>query len=130
MKFESRVERNTDLILGILAEHRVTATFFVLGWIAERYPQLVRDIMAGGHELASHGYGHERASDLTPEAFLQDIRRAKGILEDLCGVEVKGYRGEDAKDKSGRNKGNIDQRNMLEVNGVKKIESKVTRNDI
>jgi polysaccharide deacetylase family protein (PEP-CTERM system associated) len=89
---ECRVERNVDRILAMLAEHRIHATFFTLGWIAERYPQLVHRIVAGGHELASHGYGHERASDLTPAAFTEDITRAKRLLEDLGGVEVRGYR--------------------------------------
>jgi polysaccharide deacetylase family protein (PEP-CTERM system associated) len=89
---ECRVERNVDRILAMLAAHRIHATFFTLGWIAERYPQLVRRIVDGGHELASHGYGHERASDLTPTAFSADITRAKQLLEDLGGVEVRGYR--------------------------------------
>ena len=89
---ECRVERNVARILAMLAERQTKATFFTLGWIAERYPQLVRNIVAGGHELASHGYGHERASDLSPEAFSQDIQRAKGLLEDLGGVPVLGYR--------------------------------------
>jgi polysaccharide deacetylase family protein (PEP-CTERM system associated) len=61
---ECRVERNVQRILALLAERGTQATFFTLGWVAERYPALVRDIVAGGHELASHGYGHERASDL------------------------------------------------------------------
>ncbi len=87
-----RVERNVDRILAMLDQHQVHATFFTLGWIAERYPQLVQRIVAGGHELASHGYGHERASDLTPAAFTADITRAKQLLEDLAGVEVRGYR--------------------------------------
>lgn len=89
---ECRVERNMDLILGLLAANNTKATFFTLGWIAERYPQVVRRIVEGGHELASHGYGHERASDLSEAAFLDDITRAKGILEDLGGVSVRGYR--------------------------------------
>lgn len=89
---ECRVERNVQRILGLLDERRVRATFFTLGWIAERYPGLVRDIVAGGHELASHGYGHERASDLDREAFRNDIVRAKSVLEDAGGVAVKGYR--------------------------------------
>lgn len=89
---ECRVERNVGRILEMLAERDVKATFFTLGWIAERYPQLVRDIVQGGHELASHGYGHERASDLSSEAFSQDIQRAKALLEDLGGAPVLGYR--------------------------------------
>ncbi|HRK78400.1 MAG TPA: DUF3473 domain-containing protein [Thiobacillus sp.] len=87
-----RVERNVDAILGLLDEADAKATFFTLGWIAERYPQLVRRIVDNGHELASHGYGHQRASDLTPAEFRADIVRAKRILEDLGGVAVRGYR--------------------------------------
>ena len=87
-----RVERNVDVILGLLDEADAKATFFTLGWIAERYPQVVRSIVDNGHELASHGYGHQRASDLTPAEFRDDITRAKSILENLGGVAVRGYR--------------------------------------
>jgi len=89
---ECRVERNVERILAMLAERDVKATFFTLGWIAERYPQVVRAIVAGGHELASHGYGHQRASDLDRAQFLDDITRAKRLLEDLSGQAVQGYR--------------------------------------
>jgi len=89
---ESRVERNVQRILDLLSKTDVKATFFTLGWIAERYPVLVRDIVDGGHELASHGYGHERVSDLCESSFFDDIYRAKLLLEDISGVEVKGYR--------------------------------------
>jgi len=89
---ECRVERNVDRILELLDEHDTEATFFTLGWIAERYPQLVRRIVSQGHEVASHGYGHERASDLSHAVFGADIQRAKGVLEDLSGNEVLGYR--------------------------------------
>lgn len=89
---ECRVERNIGRILNLLEHHGVKATFFTLGWIAERYPAVVRDIVAGGHELASHGYGHQRANQLMPEAFFDDIHRAKQILEALAGQEVRGYR--------------------------------------
>ena len=89
---ECRVERNVDRILALLAEHDTRATFFTLGWIAERYPQLVRAIVDQGHELASHGYGHQRASELSREAFNDDVVRAKHLLEDLGGVAVQGYR--------------------------------------
>ena len=89
---ECRVERNVGRILELLAARDVKATFFTLGWIAERYPQLVREIVAQGHELASHGYGHQRASDLDRAAFREDIFRAKGILESLSGRPVRGYR--------------------------------------
>lgn len=89
---ECRVERNVDRLLQLLASRGVHATFFTLGWVAERYPQLVRRIVAGGHELASHGYGHERASDLDRAALRADLDRAKKLLEDLGGVPVRGYR--------------------------------------
>lgn len=89
---ECRVERNVDRILALLDEHGTKATFFTLGWIAERYPETVRRIVAEGHELASHGYAHERASEQTEAAFFSDINLAKLILEDLVGTEVKGYR--------------------------------------
>jgi polysaccharide deacetylase family protein (PEP-CTERM system associated) len=89
---ECRVERNIHRILEILANHGTKATFFTLGWIAERYPNLIREIVQEGHELASHGYGHERASDQTEGAFFSDIHLAKVLLEDLSGREVLGYR--------------------------------------
>jgi polysaccharide deacetylase family protein (PEP-CTERM system associated) len=89
---ECRVERNVVRILDMLATRETKATFFVLGWIAERYPALVRSIAAAGHEIASHGYGHQRASDLSQAHFEADIRRAKAILEDIADVEVRGYR--------------------------------------
>jgi polysaccharide deacetylase family protein (PEP-CTERM system associated) len=87
-----RVERNMDLILAMFAEYEIHATFFTLGWLAERYPALVRRVVEGGHELASHGYAHLRANDQTRGDFLQDIVRAKHLLEDIGGVAVKGYR--------------------------------------
>jgi len=89
---ECRVERNMDRILGILDGAGVKGTFFTLGWIAERYPQVVRRIADGGHELASHGYAHLRASDQDRYEFTQDITRAKGLLEDISGQRVLGYR--------------------------------------
>ena len=89
---ECRVERNVTRILDMLSQRQVKATFFTLGWIAERYPKLIRQIAQQGHEIASHGYGHERASEQTQDAFFADIQLAKLILEDLCGTEVKGYR--------------------------------------
>ena len=87
-----RVERNVDMILELLDGADAKATFFTLGWIAERYPQVVRRIVDDGHELASHGYGHQRASDLTPAQFRDDITRAKHLLEDIGGVAIRGYR--------------------------------------
>jgi polysaccharide deacetylase family protein (PEP-CTERM system associated) len=89
---ECRIEANIERILLLLAKANVRATFFTLGWIAERYPALVRAIANAGHELASHGFAHHRAVDQTPEVFLADIRLAKAILEDVAGCEVRGYR--------------------------------------
>ena len=89
---ECRVERNVDRILAMLDRHQIRATFFALGWIADRYPSLIRRIAQQGHEVASHGYGHQRVGDLGPEAFGEDVIRAKATLEDVTGVEVIGYR--------------------------------------
>jgi len=89
---ECRVEANMERILALFERHGVKATFFTLGWIAERYPQVVRRIVAGGHELASHGYGHLRASDQNRAEFDNDIRSSKALLEDIGGVPVIGYR--------------------------------------
>lgn len=89
---ESRVERNTDAILQIFADAGAHATFFTLGWIAERHPGLVRRIVAQGHELASHGYSHARVDSQTPEAFRADVRKTRRILEDISGAPVHGYR--------------------------------------
>lgn len=89
---ESRVERNTDLLLSLLADANARATFFTLGWIAERHPDLIRRIVKQGHEIASHGYAHHRVDGQTPAEFRADIRKAKRILEDCSGVEVIGYR--------------------------------------
>ena len=90
--FPSRVEHNTMQILEQFKRWNVHATFFTLGWVAERYPSIVREIVAAGHELASHGYGHQLVHDLTPEQFREDVVRAKDILEAAGGSRVKGYR--------------------------------------
>jgi polysaccharide deacetylase family protein (PEP-CTERM system associated) len=87
-----RVERNTGCLLDILAEAGAKATFFTLGWVAERHPALVRRIVTEGHELASHGYDHRLASEQTPEAFRADVERTKRLLEDVGGTAVRGYR--------------------------------------
>ena len=87
-----RIERNIDRILQLLGGHEVHATFFTLGWVAERYPEMVRRIVAAGHELASHGYDHERAGTLEPDAFFADVALAKAVLEDIAGTTVSGYR--------------------------------------
>ena len=91
-KRECRVEANMDRILALFERNKVRATFFTLGWIAERYPNVVKRIVASGHELASHGYGHLRASDQSRAEFANDIRSSKALLEDLGGQAVLGYR--------------------------------------
>jgi polysaccharide deacetylase family protein (PEP-CTERM system associated) len=87
-----RVEGNTARLLDMLADANVKATFFILGWVAERYPEIVRRVQAAGHEVASHGYAHQLAHLQTPEVFRDDVRRAKRILEDISGQRVIGYR--------------------------------------
>jgi polysaccharide deacetylase family protein (PEP-CTERM system associated) len=89
---ESRVCANTDRLLDIFDEHDVRSTFFVLGWVADRHPDLVARIAARGHEIASHGYAHRLVYDQTPSAFREDVRKAKHLLEDAGGVPVHGYR--------------------------------------
>jgi polysaccharide deacetylase family protein (PEP-CTERM system associated) len=90
--FPSRVEWNTGRVLDLFAAKGVRATFFVLGWVAERHPALIRRIVAEGHELASHGYDHTRVIYMDQRAFREDVVRTKGILEDAGGVRVRGYR--------------------------------------
>jgi polysaccharide deacetylase family protein (PEP-CTERM system associated) len=90
--FDGRVERNTDRLLALFAAAGVTATFFVLGWVAERCGSLVRRIASAGHEIASHGYAHRLVYDQTPAAFRDDVRRSKRLLEDQTGAAVRAYR--------------------------------------
>jgi polysaccharide deacetylase family protein (PEP-CTERM system associated) len=90
--FESRVCRNTERLLEIFDDAGVKATFFVLGWVAERFPDLVRQIHLGGHELASHGYAHRLVYATTREEFRDDLRRARAVLESAAGVPILGYR--------------------------------------
>jgi polysaccharide deacetylase family protein (PEP-CTERM system associated) len=90
--FPSRVERNTERLLEMFQAARITATFFVLGWVAERHRALVRRIAESGHEIASHGHGHELVYAQTPTEFREDVRRSKRVLEDNCGQRVEGYR--------------------------------------
>jgi len=87
-----RVEANTERLLAAFDRAGVHATFFTLGWVAERHPALIARIVAGGHELASHGYGHERVDRMAPAAFRADVGRTKKLLEDAGGVAVVGYR--------------------------------------
>jgi polysaccharide deacetylase family protein (PEP-CTERM system associated) len=90
--FEDRTCANTERLLALLEQHDVRGTFFVLGWCADRHPELVRRIAAAGHEIASHGFDHELVYNQTPEAFRADVRRARALLQDLSGQEVIGYR--------------------------------------
>jgi polysaccharide deacetylase family protein (PEP-CTERM system associated) len=87
-----RVERNVDRLLSLFSDAGIKATFFTLGWIAERHPDLIRRIVRQGHELASHGWDHTRADSQDAEAFRADIRKTKRFLEDLGGVPITGYR--------------------------------------
>jgi polysaccharide deacetylase family protein (PEP-CTERM system associated) len=91
-RLESRVQRNTEKILAILETRKISATFFVLGWVAERHPNLIRALASAGHEVASHGYEHRMVTTQTPDQFREDIRKSKTILENLIGAEVMGYR--------------------------------------
>jgi polysaccharide deacetylase family protein (PEP-CTERM system associated) len=90
--YESRVVPNTERLLDIFDEANVRGTFFVLGWVAERFPALVRRIHDAGHELASHGYAHQLVYSLTPDEFRADVRRARDVIEAASGVRVVGYR--------------------------------------
>jgi polysaccharide deacetylase family protein (PEP-CTERM system associated) len=91
-ELDSRVVANTRRLLDLFSEHHVRATFFMLGWVAQRFPGLVRDIAADGHELASHGHDHQLVYLLTPAQFREDVRRAKSTIEAITGVPVLGYR--------------------------------------
>ena len=90
--FPTRVGTTTRLVLRIFEEYGCRATFFVLGWVAEREPALVREIMEAGHEVACHSYSHRRVSSLTPEDFREDLRHARAVIEDAAGVRLLGYR--------------------------------------
>jgi polysaccharide deacetylase family protein (PEP-CTERM system associated) len=91
-RLESRVARNTERLLTLFERAGARATFFVLGWVAERCPQLIRRIHASGHELASHSYAHRLVYDTTPDEFRADLRRAQAAIGDAAGVTVRGYR--------------------------------------
>lgn len=90
--YPSRLDRGMDLLLDLLARFGATGTFFTLGWIADRYPLLVRRIHEAGHEVASHGYWHRRVDTLSPREFRDDVRASKAVLEDACGAPVLGFR--------------------------------------
>jgi polysaccharide deacetylase family protein (PEP-CTERM system associated) len=90
--YESRVTVNTNRILDVLADQGVKATFFILGWVAERFPEVVKRINAEGHEVASHGYAHKAIYKQNPEEFRQDLSKSLSILENITGTKVMGYR--------------------------------------
>lgn len=89
---EQRVTRNTEQVLDLLEEAAVKGTFFIVGWVAERYPQLVRDIHRRGHAIGAHSYWHRKVFDLDPQTFREDTRRVKSLLEEIIGEPVRGYR--------------------------------------
>ena len=91
-RLPSAVESNFKKVLDIVDEHGAKSTCFFLGWVAEHYPELVRAAVARGHEIASHGYGHGLVYEMTPEAFLEDVSKAKDLLENIIGRQVYGYR--------------------------------------
>jgi polysaccharide deacetylase family protein (PEP-CTERM system associated) len=91
-RWPSRVAASTRRLLDLLAARGVSATFFVVGWVAERHPALVRDIAAGGHEVGCHGYWHRPIYSMDPAAFRADLRRARQVIEDAAGVRLLGYR--------------------------------------
>jgi len=88
----SRVERSVDHVLGLLSRRQVKGTFFTLGWVAKRHPHVARCIVAAGHEIASHGWWHQKVTTLSPSKFREDVRLAKDVLEDITGQRVLGYR--------------------------------------
>ncbi|MCI0665825.1 MAG: DUF3473 domain-containing protein [Acidobacteria bacterium] len=92
LKWESRIERNTERLLALFEERKVKGTFFILGWVAENYPKLIRRIAWEGHEIACHSYHHRMINFQSRKEFRSDIRHAKALLEDITGNEVRGYR--------------------------------------
>jgi polysaccharide deacetylase family protein (PEP-CTERM system associated) len=90
--FETRVVANTQRLLDLLARHNILGTFFILGWVAERFPSLVRQIVAEGHEVGSHSYWHRLVYETTPTEFREDLRRSIGVIEDAASVRVNRYR--------------------------------------
>lgn len=101
-RFPSRVEASVERLLLLLERHGARATFFTLGWLAERHPAMVRRVADAGHEVASHGWRHRRVTALTPEEFRESVRRSKRTLEDLTGTAVLGYRAPSFSITSGR----------------------------
>jgi polysaccharide deacetylase family protein (PEP-CTERM system associated) len=92
VNLEQRVEASTHRLLELFSEHNAKCTFFTLGWVAERYPNLIKAIVDQGHELASHGFSHQRATNMTPDEFREDVSRSKQVLEAASGQAILGYR--------------------------------------
>ena len=92
VNLEQRVEASTHRLLELFSEHNAKCTFFTLGWVAERYPNLIKAIVDQGHELASHGFSHQRATIMTPDEFREDVSRSKQVLEAASGKPILGYR--------------------------------------
>jgi polysaccharide deacetylase family protein (PEP-CTERM system associated) len=92
VNLEQRVETSTHRLLELFSEHNAKCTFFTLGWVAERYPNLIKAIVDQGHELASHGFSHQRATNMTPDEFREDVSRSKQVLEAASGQAILGYR--------------------------------------
>ncbi len=92
VNLEQRVEASTYRLLELFSEHNAKCTFFTLGWVAERYPNLIKAIVDQGHELASHGFSHQRATIMTPDEFREDVSRSKQVLEAASGQAILGYR--------------------------------------
>lgn len=91
-QLESRVKRNTEIILNFLSRNNIKATFFFLGWVAEKFPEIVRSASEEGHEIASHGYTHTRVDKLTPDTFRQEVRESVELLNSISGQEISGFR--------------------------------------
>src|SRR5262249_39398853 len=91
-QFESRVAGSVYRLLALLQRHQASATFFVLGWVAQRHPLLIKAIAGAGHEIASHGWDHARVTEQTPEQFRESVRRTKDLLEGMVGAPVLGFR--------------------------------------
>lgn len=89
---ESRIQQQIDILLELFARRRVIATFFLLGWVAEQHPQMVRAIASGGHEIATHGYGHELVYRMDPSRFEEDISKSLSLIRDIAGITCRGYR--------------------------------------
>ena len=89
---ESRIKASTNALLQLFERHQIACTFFVLGWLAERYPELIQQIVSNGHEIASHGYSHKLCTELSPEELREDLQKSRRLLQEISGQPVSGYR--------------------------------------